>query len=73
MYIKYFDRIDVSEGIDFNKTCASRNTKIRQTNVVFFVLLLLCNTYTHWFLFHIYIYIYIYIYICVYNSSMFKE
>ena len=31
------------------------------TNVVFFVLLLLCNTYTHWFLVHIYIYIYIYI------------
>ena len=24
MYIKYFDRIDVSEGIDFNKTCASK-------------------------------------------------
>ena len=39
-----------------------KNTKIRQTNVVFFVLLLLCNTYTHWFLVHIYnIYIYIYI------------
>ena len=36
-------------------------TKIPQTNVVFFVLLLLCNTYTHWFLVHIYIYI-IYIY-----------
>ena len=32
-------------------------TKIRQTNVVFFVLLLLRNTYTHWFLVHIYIYI----------------
>ena len=30
-------------------------------NVVFFVLLLLCNTYTHWFLVHIYIYIYIYV------------
>ena len=29
---------------------------------MFFVLLLLCNTYTHWFLVHIYIYIYIYIY-----------
>ena len=36
--------------------------KIRQTNVVFFVLLLLYNTYTHWFLVHIYIYMYIVLY-----------
>ena len=28
MYIKYFDRIDVSEGIDFNKTCASKGWNV---------------------------------------------
>ena len=46
--------------VSWNNTTTSEKDLLKsQTNVVFFVLLLLCNTYTYWFLVHIYIYIHI--------------
>ena len=65
-YIHIHTHINICSCMFTDMTSIKRIRKfVKQT--LFFVLLLLCNTYTHWFLVHIYIYIYIYIYtyICI--------
>ena len=58
LWMLYYDLIDVSEGIDVNKTSASKE----------------CYVCYYWsflnysFKTHKYIYIYIYIYICIYTA-----